>query len=110
MELLTNIDRINDFFRIPAIGQAVLYRSQITREVESCSIFFLEDTGWKLALFWKYHTNASIFICGGDSFFYEFLHDIFHRVFEIWIVFIERAGKSKSFIEALSDIISRTDI
>jgi len=110
VELLTDIDRINNLLRIPSIREAILDGGEIAREIESCSILFLEDTGRELHLFRKYDSYTSIFILCRDSFFDELLYDTFHVVCEIRVILIIRAGKSKSFIETLADVIVSMDI
>ena len=78
VELLANIDRVDDLRWIPAIGHPVFDCCQIAREIESCSILFLEDTRWYLGVLWEYDPDTPIFILSCYSLLYQFSHDIFH--------------------------------
>ena len=110
VELLADIDWVYELRWIPAIREAVFDRSEVRSEIESCTIFLLEDARGDFRLFREAHSYTSIFILYGDSLFYKLFHDIFHRILEIWIVFAIWSGKSESLIEALTDIVSRMDI
>jgi hypothetical protein len=70
MQLLSHIDGVDDFRWIPSIREAILDSGEITREIESCSILFLEDTRWEFRLLREYDSYTSIIILGGNSLFY----------------------------------------
>ena len=105
MELLAYIDTIDDLRWIPSVGHPVLDSSQITRQIESCSILFLEDTRWYLGLLWEYDTDTPILILRCDSLLDQLADDILHTPLEICIVFVVRTRERESLIEALTDVV-----
>jgi hypothetical protein len=80
MELLTNIDTVDDLRWIPTVGHTILDCSKVTREIESCSVLFLENTRWYLSLLWEDNSDTPILVLSGDSLLDQLSYNILHIV------------------------------
>ena len=76
---MADIDTIDDLRWIPSVGHPVFDRCKITREIEPCSVLFLEDARWYLGFLWEDDSDTPILVLSCDSLIDELSYYIFHR-------------------------------